>query len=264
MKKLYFVLKKEFFWRKYVFFAKIICIYICVFNFFNISYANPCFLQEKHFIKINIEDNNARLSYALGMLLGNDINHSFKEQKKLGVTLYKDKILIGIQDSLSENSILSEKEVSKELIKLENKLKHSEEMLIKRKIHDNKIKGEHYIKNILTKKNFRCTSSGLVFHIEKKGKGNLLKNSDFVTVNYKGLLIDGKEFDSTYKYGSPLSFCLDGVIPGWNEGLKYIRKGGKIKLILPPKLGYGDISVPGILGGSTLIFEIELIDVKSK
>ncbi|MBU5562641.1 FKBP-type peptidyl-prolyl cis-trans isomerase, partial [Escherichia sp. S69_ASV_4] len=83
-----------------------------------------------------------------------------------------------------------------------------------------------------------------------------------VVVNYKGTLIDGKEFDNSYTRGEPLSFRLDGVIPGWTEGLKNIKKGGKIKLVIPPELAYGKAGVPGIPPNSTLVFDVELLDVK--
>jgi FKBP-type peptidyl-prolyl cis-trans isomerase FkpA len=81
-------------------------------------------------------------------------------------------------------------------------------------------------------------------------------------VNYKGTLIDGKEFDNSYTRGEPLSFRLDGVIPGWTEGLKNIKKGGKIKLVIPPDLAYGKTGVPGIPANSTLVFDVELLDIK--
>ena len=94
------------------------------------------------------------------------------------------------------------------------------------------------------------------------GKGEAPKDSDTVVVNYKGTLIDGKEFDNSYTRGEPLSFRLDGVIPGWTEGLKNIKKGGKIKLVIPPELAYGKAGVPGIPPNSTLVFDVELLDVK--
>lgn len=85
-----------------------------------------------------------------------------------------------------------------------------------------------------------------------------------MVVNYKGTLVDGSEFDNSYKRGEPLSFRLDGVIPGWTEGLKHVKKGGKIKLVIPPTLAYGETGVPGIPANSTLVFDVELLDIKSE
>lgn len=108
----------------------------------------------------------------------------------------------------------------------------------------------------------KTSSTGLVYQVVEAGKGEAPKDSDTVVVNYKGTLIDGKEFDNSYTRGEPLSFRLDGVIPGWTEGLKNIKKGGKIKLVIPPELAYGKAGVPGIPPNSTLVFDVELLDVK--
>lgn len=107
------------------------------------------------------------------------------------------------------------------------------------------------------------TASGLLYKVENAGTGDAPKDSDTVVVNYKGTLADGTEFDNSYKRGEPLSFRLDGVIPGWTEGLKQIKKGGKITLVIPPELAYGKAGVPGIPANSTLIFDVELLDVKA-
>ncbi len=80
-------------------------------------------------------------------------------------------------------------------------------------------------------------------------------------MNYKGALIDGSVFDSSERQGKPVEFKLDSVIPGWTEGLQKIAKGGKIRLFVPPSLGYGDDGRPGIPPGSVLVFEVELVDI---
>ncbi|AAO27182.1 FKBP-type peptidyl-prolyl cis-trans isomerase FkpA [Buchnera aphidicola str. Bp (Baizongia pistaciae)] len=227
-------------------------------------YASTSLIRKDHIIQKNLENFDDQSAYALGVSLGNYINHSFREQKRLGVILDKNSLLSGIRDSLSGKTILSDQEISMELIKLEKKLKYFEDIVLKKEAHNNKIQGDLYIKKMLKKKDARHTSSGLVFFIKKKGSGKFLHDSDVITVHYKGSLINGNEFDNSYKRGQPLSFSLDSVIPGWIEGLKYIKKGGLIKLVIPPKLAYGETGVPGIPGNSTLIFEIELIDIQSK
>lgn len=112
-------------------------------------------------------------------------------------------------------------------------------------------------------KNVKTTKTGLMYQVDKEGTGAEPKDSDTVVVNYKGTLTDGTEFDNSYSRGEPLSFRLDGVIPGWTEGLKHIKKGGKIKLVIPPELAYGKTGVPGIPANSTLVFDVELLDVKA-
>ncbi|MCE1644805.1 FKBP-type peptidyl-prolyl cis-trans isomerase, partial [Enterobacter hormaechei] len=108
------------------------------------------------------------------------------------------------------------------------------------------------------------SKTGLLYKIEKEGSGKKPVASDTVVVNYRGTLIDGKEFDSSYKRNEPLSIRLDSVIPGWTEGLQNVKKGGKIKLVIPPELAYGKADLPGIPANSTLVFDIELLDVKAE
>jgi FKBP-type peptidyl-prolyl cis-trans isomerase len=103
---------------------------------------------------------------------------------------------------------------------------------------------------------------GLRYQVVKPGEGPAPRPTDTVKVNYTGTLINGTIFDSSLQRG-PMEFELDKVIPGWTEGLQKTSKGGKIKLYVPPSLGYGDDGRPGIPPGSVLIFDIELLDVKA-
>ena len=104
--------------------------------------------------------------------------------------------------------------------------------------------------------------SGLRYEIIKAGDGAAPKPTETVRVHYTGKLIDGTEFDSSVKRNEPAEFPLDQVIPGWTEGIQKMNKGGKIKLYVPPQLAYGDDGRPGIPPGSTLIFDVELLDIK--
>ena len=107
------------------------------------------------------------------------------------------------------------------------------------------------------------TQSGLVYLSLKEGGGETPAVTDTVKVNYRGTLPDGKEFDSSYKRGKPAEFRLDGVIQCWTEGLRRMKAGGKAKLVCPPTLAYGDAGAGDlILPGATLVFEVELLDVK--
>ncbi len=101
--------------------------------------------------------------------------------------------------------------------------------------------------------------SGLQYKMIEEGVGESPTPTSNVTVHYKGTLIDGTVFDSSYDRGQPITFQLDGVIPGWTEGVQLMKPGGKCILYVPPQLGYGDQGVGPIPPGSTLIFEIELL-----
>ena len=105
------------------------------------------------------------------------------------------------------------------------------------------------------------TASGIVITTLKEGSGANPTASDTVKVHYRGTLTDGKEFDSSYRREQPAAFPLNRVIPCWTEGVQHIKVGGKAKLVCPPQLAYGSRSLPGIPAGSTLVFEIELLDI---
>jgi FKBP-type peptidyl-prolyl cis-trans isomerase FklB len=112
------------------------------------------------------------------------------------------------------------------------------------------------------KKDVVTTASGLQYHVVNAGDGSSPKSTDEVTVNYRGTLLDGTEFDSSYKRGQPASFPVNGVIPGWQEALVLMKPGAKWQLFIPPKLAYDVNSPPSIPPGSMLLFDVELIKVK--
>ena len=107
------------------------------------------------------------------------------------------------------------------------------------------------------------TASGLQYSVIREGNGPRPAAKDTVLVHYEGKLIDGTVFDSSVQRNEPAEFQLDQVIPGWTEGLQKVNKGGKIKLYVPPQLAYGDDARGNIPPSSTLIFEIDLLDIKA-
>jgi FKBP-type peptidyl-prolyl cis-trans isomerase FkpA len=120
-----------------------------------------------------------------------------------------------------------------------------------------------YLENAAKEKGAQKSASGLIYQQIKAGTGAQPKASDIVKVHYTGTLIDGKAFDSSVKRGQPVEFPLGQVIPCWTEGVGKMKVGGKAKLVCPSDIAYGDQGRPPIiLGGSTLVFEVELLDVK--
>ncbi|HJV36418.1 FKBP-type peptidyl-prolyl cis-trans isomerase [Geomonas sp.] len=122
-------------------------------------------------------------------------------------------------------------------------------------------KSQEYIDKAAKEKGAVKTASGLVYQPIKEGAGDSPKATDKVQVNYKGTLIDGKEFDSSYSHGQPVEFQLDKVIKCWTEGVQMMKPGGKAKLVCPPQLAYGENAMQAIPPNSTLVFEVELIKV---
>src|SRR6201992_3584588 len=125
-------------------------------------------------------------------------------------------------------------------------------------------KGEAFLKENASKEGVKTTASGLQYKIVKEGAGKSPKATDTVLVHYRGTLLNGTEFDSSYKRNEPISFPLNRVIPGWTEGLQLVKEGGKAILYIPSKLAYGESGTPGgpIGPNETLIFEVELLKVQ--
>jgi len=127
----------------------------------------------------------------------------------------------------------------------------------------NKTDGTKFLEDNKKKPGVKTTASGLQYKVEKEGTGAQPKATDMVTVNYRGTLVDGTEFDSSYKRGQPATFPVNGVIKGWTEALQLMKQGAKYQLFIPSNLAYGERAMgPDIGPNSTLIFEVELQDVK--
>lgn len=122
--------------------------------------------------------------------------------------------------------------------------------------------GKAFLAENAKKPGVQETKSGLQYKILTEGTGKSPKATDSVLVHYRGTLLNGTEFDSSYKRNEPISFPLSGVIPGWTEGLQYVKEGGKIQLFIPSNLAYGKRGAGGLIGpDETLVFEVELLKV---
>lgn len=134
----------------------------------------------------------------------------------------------------------------------------------KRQINASKHKKEgiEYLNNMTKEQNSKKYDSGLVMVVQKEGSGEIPSPTDRVKVHYKGYLINGKTFDSSYDRGQPVDFVLNQVIPCWTEALTKVKVGSKVKIGCPSEIAYGDRGIePTIPGGSTLIFDVELLDI---
>ncbi|ROW60422.1 FKBP-type peptidyl-prolyl cis-trans isomerase FkpA [Cronobacter malonaticus] len=211
--------------------------------------------------KAAFQNDDQKSAYALGASLGRYMENSLKEQEKLGIKLDKNQLIAGVQDAFADKSKLSDQEIEQTLQAFETRVKGAAQAKVEKDATENEAKGKAFRDKFAKEKGVKTSSTGLLYKVEKEGTGAAPKESDTVVVNYKGTLTDGQEFDNSYKRGEPLSFRLDGVIPGWTEGLKNIKKGGKIKLVIPPELAYGKNGVPGIPANSTLVFDVELLDI---
>jgi FKBP-type peptidyl-prolyl cis-trans isomerase FklB len=132
----------------------------------------------------------------------------------------------------------------------------------KKIVEKNKKDGEAFLVKNKGEKGVKATASGLQYKVITAGKGKQPTAEDTVTVNYRGTLIDGTEFDSSYKRNQPATFPVKGVIPGWTEALQLMKEGSKWMLYIPANLAYGERGAGNLIGpNSTLIFEVELLSI---
>lgn len=212
--------------------------------------AIAVFAQEKPF---ELKDAKDKASYSIGLNIGSNL-------KRQSVDLNTDAMMAGMKDALSgKKPLLSDNEIREAMMSLEKDMQQKQAAAAQK----NAAEGEKFLAENKTKPGVKTTASGLQYKVEKEGKGAQPKASDTVTVNYRGRLIDGREFDSSYKRGQPATFPVSGVIKGWTEALQLMKVGSKHQLFIPANLAYGERGAGrDIEPNSTLIFDVELLDVK--
>ncbi len=200
-----------------------------------------------------IEMKNAidSFSYAAGVNIAKNMQGQGIE--KLNAELLKR----AVEDVLSNRKLLMEEQQCN--MTLQQKLQQFQQA----KMHATKSAGEAFLANNKTRKDVTTLPNGLQYEVLKAGDGPKPTEADTVVVHYTGTLIDGTEFDSSVKRGEPATFPLKGVIKGWTEILQLMPKGSKWKVFIPSELAYGDRAAGQLIKpGSTLIFDIDLIDIK--
>ncbi|MGX2955911.1 FKBP-type peptidyl-prolyl cis-trans isomerase [Ursidibacter arcticus] len=201
-------------------------------------------------------------SYAVGVLMGKNIEGVIESQKNV-FSYNQERILAGVQDTLKKSGKLTDEDLKKQLEALDKYLLEQETKIQAEKNKATTESGDKYRADYEKKVGVKKTESGLLYKIEKAGEGESPKATDTVKVHYKGTLTDGTVFDSSYERKEPIEFQLNQLIPGWIEAIPMLKKGGKMEIVLPPQLGYGDRQAGKIPANSTLIFEIELLDFKA-
>jgi FKBP-type peptidyl-prolyl cis-trans isomerase FklB len=201
-----------------------------------------------------LKDLKDKASYSIGLNIGRNF-------KKQNVELNPDALVAGVKDAVS-----GKKPALDEAQEREAMMNFQKEMMDKQKAmgEKNEADGKKFLDDNKKKDGVKTTASGLQYKVMKEGNGPQPKASDTVTVDYKGTLIDGTEFDSSYKRGQPATFPLNGVIKGWTEGLQLMKTGGKYQFFIPSDLAYGPRAMgTDIAPNSTLIFEVELKSVQA-
>ena len=202
-----------------------------------------------------LKNQKDKMSYIIGMDIGNNL-------KKQSIDVEPNILVKGVKDALTGGKpLLTEQEIRETMTAFQNEMRVKQEVVARK----NKEQGDSFLADNKKKEGVKTLQSGLQYKVIKVGVGKKPKLNDYVTTHYRGTLIDGTEFDSSYKRGQPATFQVSGVIPGWTEALQLMETGAKWQLFIPSSLAYGERGAGGVIGpNATLIFEIELISIQEK
>ncbi len=197
-------------------------------------------------------------AYSVGASIGRYMSGHIKEQETLGLPVDRALIVTGFTNGLNDQLKLTEEEMQTLLQGLDKKLNEKRESHAKVVAEKNIEEGKKFLEANKAKAGVVTTESGLQYEVLTPGSGEKPAAEDTVEVDYVGTLLDGTEFDSSYKRGQTAKFPLNRVIPGWTEGVQLMPVGAKYKFVIPAELAYGDRDTGTIPPNSTLIFEVEL------
>ncbi|MBC8414143.1 MAG: FKBP-type peptidyl-prolyl cis-trans isomerase [Nitrospira sp.] len=198
-----------------------------------------------------------RVSYSIGMDIGGNL-------KSQGIDIDPEILAQGLVDTFKgENTKLTQEEFSEAMTNFQKKMMAKQAELQQAASGNNAKEGETFLSENKTKDGVVELPSGLQYIIVSEGSGDSPKATDTVSVHYKGTLIDGTEFDSSYGRGEPAEFPVNRVIPGWTEALQLMKPGAKWQLFIPSDLAYGERGAGKMIGpNSALIFDVELLAIK--
>lgn len=205
-----------------------------------------------------LETPEDRLSYTIGM----DIGQSLGEQD---MTLNVDLLVAGLRAAYAgEETLLTQEEALAEREAFMERRQAEMAQAMNREAEANLAEGEAFLAQNAQNEGVQVTESGLQYRVIEPGEGAQPSATDRVTVHYRGTLINGTEFDSSYARNQPATFALNQVIPGWTEGVQLMREGATYQFFIPADLAYGAEGRPGPIGpNATLIFDVELLEVES-
>jgi FKBP-type peptidyl-prolyl cis-trans isomerase len=196
-----------------------------------------------------------RISYAIGM----DIGKNFQRQE---IEIDADILAAGIRDALAGTSKMTDEQIRSVLMEFQQAMRKKQQERSQRAGTENRKSADKFLQKNKAKPGVVTTASGLQYEVVTQGAGQKPSATNTVKVHYRGTLLSGKEFDSSYRRGQPAEFPVNRVIKGWTEALQLMSVGSKYKLYIPPELGYGERGTGRDIGpNSLLIFEVELLDI---
>lgn len=210
----------------------------------------------------NLETDEQKFSYVIGQQIG-------RQMKNDGIDIDLAVMTASLKEALDgKESRMEQQEMFQVMMTVQQKLMAKKQEAenspeAQKAADETKKAGLDFLAKNKKEEGVKETKSGLQYKVLTPGKGKSPKATSKVKVHYKGTLIDGTEFDSSYARNEPAEFPLNGVIKGWTEGLQLMKEGGKTKFFIPSELAYGDRDRPQIPANSVLVFEVELLEVQS-
>jgi FKBP-type peptidyl-prolyl cis-trans isomerase FklB len=194
-------------------------------------------------------------------IIGTDIAKNLKKQ---GIDIDPELLFKGLKDAFTDQKLLlSDEEIQQVMTSFQQEMMAKQSKKAGELAEKNQKEGDAFLAANKKKDSVVTLPSGLQYKVIVEGKGKMPALNDTVTTNYRGTLIDGTEFDNSYKRGEPASFPVSGVIPGWTEALQHMKVGSKWQLFVPSNLAYGERGAGQTIGpNATLIFEVELLSIK--
>jgi len=207
--------------------------------------------------KMPLNTDTDKISYSIGI----DIGQSLTEQN---IQINLKALTLGIEDAMQNKPLqLSKEELEAALLKLQAQMLEKKNEAMSQVAQSNIEQAREFLADNKTKSGIHTLDNGLQYRIIKSGEGPQPTRDDSVTTHYRGKLLDGSEFDSSYARGEPVQFPVTGVIPGWQEALVRMQPGAKWELFVPAELAYGERGVGNLIGpNAMLIFEIELLNIQ--
>src|SRR4051812_44065357 len=215
--------------------------------------ASTGFAQQKPELKTERD----KVSYSIGL----DIGTTFKKQN---MDIDTNIMMAGLKDGVSgDKPLMTDEEVKATMTAYSKTMVEKQTQAQKEAGEKNAAEGEKFLAENKTNEGVKTTASGLQYKVLKEGSGTPPKETDSVVTNYRGTLINGTEFDSSYKRNEPATFPVNRVIKGWTEALQLMKPGAKYQLFIPASLAYGERGAGQLIGpNATLIFEVELLSIK--
>lgn len=204
--------------------------------------------------KADLEDASTKRSYGLGANYGKSLSRGSIE---INVQSFMD----GLKDGIAGKSLLTDTEIQAVIDSINQEIRERQKRKQEELAAKNKKDGEDFLAANSQKEGVVALASGLQYKIIQEGNGAIPKATDKVKVHYKGTLIEGTVFDSSYKRGAPAEFFVRGVIKGWTEALQRMKTGAKWQLYIPSELAYGERGTATIGPNATLLFEVELLEI---